>query len=42
MKKTCVLQICKILNYSRDKVRNAIAFLKYHGTWANIPREKPK
>ena len=40
-KKTSILQICKTLHFSRGKVRNAIAFYKKHGTWENIPREKP-
>ena len=42
LRKNSVLQICKILNFSRGKVKNAIGFLKYHGTWENIPHEKPK
>ena len=38
--RTLQLQICKILNYSRGKFRNAIAFYKNHDTWEYIPLEK--
>jgi len=41
-KNTNILQIGKTLHFSRGKVRNAIAFYKKHGTWENIPREKPR
>ena len=37
-----VVQIYKILNFFRAKVRNAVAFYKEYGTCENIPLEKPR
>ena len=36
------LQIFKILNFSRGKARNAIAFYQNYVTWVNIPLDKPR